>query len=360
MFKRIIYFISIILLGIMIAFFLAPYDKEKTTREKLLELNYDITTIENIFKYDLEEEFLNSNDNKKEISIINYKSFNIEYYDLYKEYYNEDLTYIDKLNILKEKEYSLEEIESIFKKDIDYETFTSLLNSKNFYKPYLDKYLAYKEENKDLSLDQVLLRINTGIDKPFYTNIKPVENPNSLLVLVNKYYQLDRNFVPSNLTYISSGCSYGSGFMLKKEAAAAFEEVCKDAKKEGLNILIYSSYRSYNSQAGTYNGYVQRSGRASADTYSARPGHSEHQTGLAADVRTPNTVFTSFGTTREYSWLKDNAHKYGFIRRYTKETQYITGYMSEEWHYRYVGVEAATYIYENNITFEEYYLLKVK
>ena len=109
-------------------------------------------------------------------------------------------------------------------------------------------------------------------------------------------------------------------------------------------------------QENLYNNYVSRDGKAEADTYSARAGHSEHQTGLAVDVGSSNNTFSGFKYTDEYDWVKDNAHLYGFIVRYEEGKEWITGYMAEAWHLRYVGVEAATYIYENDITFDEYYV----
>jgi D-alanyl-D-alanine carboxypeptidase len=118
-----------------------------------------------------------------------------------------------------------------------------------------------------------------------------------------------------------------------------------------LNIWICSGFRSYAYQQNLYNRYVARDGKAEADRYSARPGHSEHQTGLAMDV---NSVGQSFAYTSEGKWLAAHAHEYGFIIRYPKGKEDITGYMYEPWHIRYVGVEIAKEITEAGITFEEY------
>ena len=124
------------------------------------------------------------------------------------------------------------------------------------------------------------------------------------------------------------------------------------AKKDGLHIYNVSGYRSYNTQKSLYNGYVSRNGQAKADTFSARAGTSEHQTGLATDV---NSVSDSFANTKEYKWLINNSYKYGFILRYPKGKEFITGYKYEPWHYRYVGKDVAKIIHEKNITYEEYY-----
>ena len=143
---------------------------------------------------------------------------------------------------------------------------------------------------------------------------------------------------------------------MTKEAAKAFEEMSEAARKEGYTVRAVSTYRSYSYQQNLYSNYANRDGKANADKYSARAGYSEHQTGLAVDVDNAKQSYTSFGNTKEYNWMKENSYKYGYILRYTKETEFITGYMKEEWHYRYVGKEIAEYIHEHPMTYEEYYV----
>ena len=127
-----------------------------------------------------------------------------------------------------------------------------------------------------------------------------------------------------------------------------------DATSLGLNLYISSGYRSYYDQKYIYNNYVSRDGKEKADTYSARAGHSEHQTGLAFDL---NSIDDSFTNTPEGKWVHDNCHKYGLILRYPKGKDNITGYMHESWHLRYVGIDLATKLYNNGdwITLEEYF-----
>lgn len=126
------------------------------------------------------------------------------------------------------------------------------------------------------------------------------------------------------------------------------------AKKDNLNLTIISGFRSYNFQSSLYNNYVSRHGQAMADTFSARAGYSEHQTGLAMDL---NQISDSFGETKVGKWLDNNAYKYGFILRYPKGKSNETGYKYEPWHFRYVGVSLATKLYNNGnwITIESYY-----
>lgn len=158
-------------------------------------------------------------------------------------------------------------------------------------------------------------------------------------------------YLIANKTY-SIPSSYGSG--LTKETTNAFYEMKSAASLDGLNIYISSGFRSYNSQRIIYNNYVKRDGVDVADTYSARPGHSEHQTGLAFDV---NIINDSFAGTPEAIWLDKNAYKYGFILRYPKGKTNETGYKYEPWHFRYVGKNLALVLYNNGnwLTMEDYF-----
>ena len=146
--------------------------------------------------------------------------------------------------------------------------------------------------------------------------------------------------------------SYGNG--LTNATIEAFNKMQAAAKVDGLNIYISSGFRSYSYQKTLYNNYVNRDGVTVADTYSARAGHSEHQSGLAFDV---NTINDSFANTEEGKWLNDNCYKYGFILRYPNGKSDETGYQYEPWHFRYVGVELAEKLYNNGnwITVEDYF-----
>jgi len=155
----------------------------------------------------------------------------------------------------------------------------------------------------------------------------------------------------ANKTYKLTS-DYGNG--ITKETQTAFNKMVKAAKEVGYNIYITSGFRSYATQKTIYNNYVKNDGKKNADTYSARPGHSEHQTGLAIDI---NQIKESFGYTEEGKWINDNCYKYGFILRYPKGKDSITGYIYEPWHLRYVGIDLATKLYNNGnwITIEEYF-----
>lgn len=168
------------------------------------------------------------------------------------------------------------------------------------------------------------------------------------VVVVNKTYSLPKNFAPNNLKTLNGYIEVVD--YVKK----AFIELKSDATSIGLNIYASSGYRSYSNQKYIYNYYVKLDGKKEADTYSARAGHSEHQTGLAIDL---NTINSSFANTSESKWLKENCYKYGFIIRYPKGKEKITGYTYEPWHIRYVGKDLAKKLYNkgNWITIEEYF-----
>lgn len=143
-----------------------------------------------------------------------------------------------------------------------------------------------------------------------------------------------------------------------KEAREAFERMAAAASLENIHLTAFSTYRSFDYQTGLYERYVQRDGVEEADRYSARPGYSEHQTGLAFDIgevnREQDWASSSFGETEAGKWLAEHAHLYGFVMRYPAGKESITGYMHESWHFRYVGEVIAKDIYKNESTLEEY------
>lgn len=202
----------------------------------------------------------------------------------------------------------------------------------------------------------ILLFFTKDIDlsqNNFYKNIKLIENPDENLVLVNKNNQLKSSYVPNDLESISLRFANADKYM-KKEAKENFEKLSYEASLLGYRIVAVSAYRDYNYQQELFNYYVENKGLAYALDCSAKPGHSEHQTGLAVDVEGSNQDYDNFEKTQEFTWMKENAHKYGFILRYPKGKENITGFKYEPWHYRYVGKDIAEYIYKNKLTLEEY------
>ena len=229
----------------------------------------------------------------------------------------------------------------------------------------LDRYIKYDFIDTKSVYDTTILKekynyedtvtfVNAYLDKDYYSNDIPLskDKASKLDVIVNKYYKLDKDYEPEDLTIINSKFASGTQ-KLRKEAADKFEEMASDMLKENLKIYAGSTYRSYSYQEGLYNRYVKKDGFKEAETYSARAGYSEHQLGLAVDIVNGKWNYLSEGD-KEYTWLINNSYKYGFILRYPHESEYITGYVFEDWHFRYLGIDLATKVHESKLTYDEY------
>lgn len=229
--------------------------------------------------------------------------------------------------------------------------------SLSFFKPELkDRYIAYILSNPEFDYKTIITYVNIGLGQPFYSNINLIDDPNSTTVLVNKYNKLPDDFEPKLVEIPSTMCAPAMGAQyLREDAKQAFELMHNDAKQLDLNITAYGTYRSISLQHSIWHTQVN-SGRTieDVDNLNSRGGHSEHHTGLTVDV-IRNTY--SVESTKEYLWYKDNAHLYGFIIRYPKGKEHITGYSYEPWHLRYLGVELATEVYNSGLTYEEYYIM---
>ncbi|ETT56550.1 MULTISPECIES: M15 family metallopeptidase [unclassified Paenibacillus] len=188
-----------------------------------------------------------------------------------------------------------------------------------------------------------------------------VAEPESIAVMVNKQYSLPEQYKPSDLVYPDVPFIFSEKIekrMLRREAAAALEEMFAGAKADGVYLAGVSGYRSESTQKRLFNNYVARDGEEKARTYSAMPGHSEHQTGLAIDLSGRDgkcAAESCFAGTKEAEWLAAHAAEYGYIIRFLEGKEAITGYKYEPWHVRYVGKEIAASIAERGITLEEYY-----
>lgn len=188
-----------------------------------------------------------------------------------------------------------------------------------------------------------------------------VENPENIDVIVNKKRHLPENYVPEDLvplTDVPTVLSNPEVNQLRKVAYEALKDLFTAAKEEGYELHARSGYRSYYTQASLYASYVENYGKDAADKYSAKPGQSEHQTGLSMDITCEAVNYrldTIFGDTEEGKWVAENAHRYGFIIRYPKGKEEITGYAYEPWHIRYLGVDLAEKVYESGLTLEEYF-----
>lgn len=191
---------------------------------------------------------------------------------------------------------------------------------------------------------------------------KIIQNPMNQLVLVNKQFSLPNTYAPQDLTKPNVLFSFGDQDIekayLREEAARALEAMFLEAQKADIHLFAVSGYRSYERQKAVFNAEVNKFGEEQAIQAVAIPGSSEHQTGLAMDISSQSAKFQlteEFGETVEGKWAAENAHRFGFILRYPKGKEGITGYQFEPWHFRYVGKEAAAVIFEQQLTLEEYF-----
>ena len=255
---------------------------------------------------------------------------------------------INKLNDDNEKYF-------IENKKNDY--LTNLLNEKYFIEKNLYDYIDYKNENKKKDLNDVVAIVNVHANKDWYDNdtIKPTDMEKEYLILVNKFNYLSEDYEPADLKNISLSYAYDNN-RVREVVNDAFIDMASSAKKDGIQILANSSYRTYKRQDEIYKDFYYTKGVSYADDYAARPGYSEHQTGLSIDIfASGNSTTDNFEESDAFIWLSNNAHKYGFILRYPKGKEYLTGYAYESWHYRYLGVDIATKVHDSGLTYDEYY-----
>lgn len=232
---------------------------------------------------------------------------------------------------------------------------TKFMKQKYFIFKNLDRYIKYYESNKDTSYEKIVAIVNVKADYEWYDEkvVKKTDLSKGDLILVNKFHDLGK-YVPDKIIPISNYYAYDNNEITEK-VYEAYKKMWYAAKKEGLTLIVTSSYRDYDTQDFLWNRYANLEGDEWADSVSARAGFSEHQTGLTLDIVTYNTIMNDFEKTDEFKWLKKHAHEYGFILRYPKNKEDITGYAYESWHYRYVGEKVAKEIYDKDITFDEYY-----
>ena len=283
-------------------------------------------------------------------SLINYiKLINSNEYKLEKLGYTKDeVTTILKLN---EKN-----IADVLKRDKAYKIIPKLIKKEYFMYKNLDRYIAYHNDHRDDSLTKVISIVNVGADHEWYDEkyVKEADTKQEKLILINKFNHIDKKYTPKNIIAVSNQYAYGSN-SITEETFNAFKNMFYAAKKEDLTLIITSSYRDYETQDKLWNQYANAYGDDYADSVSARAGYSEHQSGYALDIVTYNSVMNDFEKTDEFKWLQKHAHEYGFILRYPKGKEYLTGYDYESWHYRYVGTDVAKAIHDKGITFDEYY-----
>ena len=363
--KRIKKSIYIILILIIIIVLILVFKKDKINIELIDNLNIEInSTITNL-------DLIKNNNNYKilskeeaiDTSKLGKKDINILIEHNNKEYtYNININIVDTtIPTIEYKEYltttlgkKIDLLEDVAVTDNSNEDIdVSIEGEYNFDKVGIYKlYYVAKDSSENVCKKEFTLEVEDSnmVDNNTDDIIEFTTSKGFKGITKNGITYIDGVLVV-NKTY-SLPDDYGNG--LTSTTTNAFYKMQAASKLENLNIYLSSGFRSYSTQDRIYNNYVARDGKEAADTYSARPGYSEHQSGLAFDV---NQINSTFDDSEEAIWLSNNCYKYGFILRYPKGKEDITGYKYESWHFRYVGVDLATKLYNNGdwITLEEYF-----
>lgn len=357
--KNVLLVFFIILVIIMIPFGIKIYKQNN-----LKSLSYDKQAVNSIMNKKAYKEVIDVGYSDTINNCVKTKSFNKENLKSYKKInYVKQKDFCTNINKLLDKKYTVKETNNITKNSTndslnefvkkDYiENISSYLKYDYAKTKNIDRYIKYYNETRD-SYDNIVIFVNIGLDNDFYTDTTTTDDYSDT-VLVNKYCSVSEKYKPKKLRKIDKSFWVDNEEQYAADvAASAFEEMAKKAAEENIYILANSTYRSYEKQEEVFNTYKDLYGEKYALKYAAKPGFSEHQTGLVIDVASKTEDI--FANSKEYPWMKENSYKYGFIQRYEKGKEDITGYKSEAWHYRYVGKKIAKYIHEHDITYEEYY-----
>lgn len=246
----------------------------------------------------------------------------------------------DELNSLLSKKYN--------------KNILVFIKEKYFIFKKLDDYISYMDKNKKLTAKEVVKIINTSTNVEWIDEERDTDASKGELMLVNRLYGLSSSYEPEDIVKVPEHYAY-SGKKISQSILNNIIELIDKAKESGYTLVVSAGYRSYKEQEDIYNSYKDSVGLSETDRLVARPGHSEYQTGLSVEIVPYNKVIEDVTTNEEYIWLNNNAHLYGFIFRFTKEFEDITKFDASSWRLRYVGVDAAKKIYDEKISFEEYY-----
>lgn len=247
------------------------------------------------------------------------------------------------------KELEGEQIAAILETDYS-EDYYRILTEPYYLDKNFEKYITYKKYNEETSYTDCIAIINTHVNEGWYNVSYDTDTSKDTIMLVNKFYHLKEDYERDDLEPISLQYAYADN-KAASVVIEAFEKMREDIKNNlGVSLMINSSYRSFKDQEQTYINFRKN------DDIVARPGYSEHQTGLTLDLTSlEHPMADDFTESEEYKWLLENCYQYGFILRYPESKKFITGYDTESWHFRYVGVEHATKMVKENLSLEEYY-----
>jgi len=334
-------------------------------KSDLAKLNYQEESVDYIYNHGLKNKTLDHEYSEFIDKSCLDKDFKIENYDIYLElkYYDKSNS-VSLINKLIEKKYSTDEINLILKsgnnntikdfvKTTKYDDLSKYLKFDYAKLSLLDRYIEYKASNV-CEYKDAIINVNIGLDKEYYEEYTETNNF-SISMIVNKYHKVGESFIPDDLVDVPKELLQGNNKEKgNQEMVNALVNMTNDLSREtGKKVYVSNVYRSYQEQEELYNKLLKSNGENYVKNSVSQPGFSEHQTGLILNIDTVG----EFKTSIEREWLKNNAHKYGFILRYPENKSEITGYKGIIKQYRYVGVDIASYIAKNSITFEEYYAM---
>ena len=345
-------------LALIIAIFLIITIPKYNQNKKLKELGYTKEDITAIREMKLHKTLIETNLYSEYLaSCIKDGTVRTDYLPYYTVQTAEDpLSEDDVLLIhrLRDKEYDEEQILQLFR-NLKFYEITPLLvfDRQSDVTPYVDDVKNHRDTNNPGYF------VLSGDYYTHYENTRHTDETN-LNMLVNKTFYLSDTYTPEPLVELSVQVAT-KGIYLQQEAAEAFTEFCMMGNSLGLRMYAASSYRDYAKQETLYNNYVNSMGQEQADALSARPGFSEHQTGLTVDLAAISADgISEYKDTMEFQWSSVNCYDYGFILRYPEGKSQITGYSYESWHYRYVGKDLAQKVAASQLTYDEYYVLYLK
>lgn len=276
-----------------------------------------------------------------------------------------NLGYTEEETKLIEEKLNEEEQKKIIELGYD-EFIPNFLNTKYFMfknlEGYLDQVITKDEDffkyhgTEGYDYEKIVSLVNVHRNINYYEADLKTDFSKGYGILANKYYSLGEDYEPEDLVNVDIKYYYGEPKKIRSEAYDAFIEMWNAAYEDGIYLILISGYRSAAHQKEVYDAYQADKGTKYADSIAARTGYSEHQTGLALDIYSKEcTSQAKFHESKSYEWLINNSYKFGFILRYPKDKQNITGYNYESWHYRYLGKDLAKKVYDSGLTFDEYY-----
>ena len=380
----------IAIIGVVVAVIIGALVWFNLSRLKLLFKGYSFSQQNEILALDGKQiDEILSHDKMSHIEDWIATSQNVEYYDEYEKYFSihKDLkvkvvvttvddifnNYVPQLTGLGYtndqiwqllKTASASDLKYLLDKQYTYSQIQPYMQVKGYVLTDMEKYMQVYAEKKNYNYAVLITTYPFIISENKATQTYTIQNPDDILTLVKKGFQLADSYVPSDLVKpnipVAPDCDNS---MMRKEAAEALEEMYNEAKGLGYNLVINSAYRSYADQKKTYDDYFKRYDEVTAASLVALPGASEHQTGLSVDLTSTSVIqkkakgdVAVFGDSEEGKWVEKNAYRFGFILRFPLAQSAITGIGNEPWHFRYVGKEAAQKIHDNHWLLEEYCL----